>query len=144
MTDVAEGVPTEAEPVIEHDHEGGDVPHTHDDTPQAAVPQPQEVIVTESAFLVFMDPAGHWVADGDRVNAPVQIARNANFIDMHNACTTITKDIVVQETARQVVGLQQQVAQQVAEQMRTAELAKQIGGPVGSGLDLSKLRQPGS
>lgn len=96
--------------------------------------QPAQLLVTEAAFIVFLDSQGHWMADSGVINRPIQVARESNFIDMHNACTTIIKDIVVQETARQVVGLQQQVAQQVAEQMRTRQLAESLGGPVGDGL----------
>jgi hypothetical protein len=132
MTDVAEGQP------VDHTHEpqlpppaepqDGQVP------PQGPPPPP---LVTECAFLVYLDEHGHWVAEGN-ITRQVTKAREANFVDFHNACTTIVKDVVVMETANRVVLTQQQAAMQAAEAMRTRELARQIGGPVGEGLGMTE------
>lgn len=118
-------------------NEGLDQPIDVDATvqpPQPEPPAPAEVLQTEAAFLCFVDPSGHWVADDAAVNRPVAVARNATFADFHNACTTIIKDVVVQETAVKTVQLQQQMAVQMAEQMQTRRIAEQVGGPVGAGL----------
>lgn len=103
--------------------------------PETPPAPPVPALVTEAAFVVYLDQQGHWVAD-DSLNRPIQVARNANFIDFHNACSTILKDVVVQETAQRVVQIQQQVATQMAEEMRTRQIAQQIGGPVGAGLHI--------
>jgi hypothetical protein len=107
-----------------------------------AGPPPTPPLVTESAFLVYLDQQGRWVADGN-VSRQITKAREPNFVDFHNACTTIIKDVVVMETANRVVMTQQQAMAQMAEQMQTREIARKIGGPVGAGLSGGGLHIPG-
>lgn len=106
--------------------------------PQQPPQQPQEVIQTESAFLMYVDASGHWVADGSAINRPIQVGREANFNDFYHAACVLKKDVETQEVAQQTVLTQQRVAQQMAERIQTAQVAQGIGGPVG-GIDLSKL-----
>lgn len=93
------------------------------------------LLTTEAAFIVYLDPQGHWVADGN-IDRPVQTARAVNVSDFFHACATIQKDVTVADTTRQLIIAQQQIAQQMQQQMQEQKIAQNIAG----GIDLSKLR----
>jgi len=98
---------------------------------EPATEESEKPILTEAAFLVYLDHAGHWVAD-DNVKRPVTAQRVATFNDFFLAAVTIQKDVAAAETANRVVLIQQQVAQHMARQVESAKIAQN--------LDLSKLR----
>jgi len=92
---------------------------------------PPEPIMTEAAFLVYLDPQGHWVAD-ENINRPVTMQRRPTLNDFFLAGATIQKDVAAAETATRVVMTQQQLAKEMAKQMEAQKMMQ--------GLDLSKLR----
>jgi hypothetical protein len=104
--------------------------------------EPPEPLVTECAFLVYLDPQGHWVGDSDKVNNPVQVGRPATLNDYRHAAATIHDDLLAADTASRAaqgtVVLQQQLAMQMAKQMEAAKLGQATGGH--TGVDLSELK----
>ena len=141
MSDVMPGTEEDlnVQEVPDPDSMGAGGPQLEDTvhTPQ----QPgEEPLVTECAFIMFLTPDGHWAADTN-LTRMITSAREASFNDFYHAACTVMKDIEASETAQRVLIGQQNMAQHMAEQMQTRELAKQIGGPIGKGItDLSKLR----
>lgn len=105
--------------------------------------QPQPIL--ETAFVVYLNPQGHWMVAADLHSAAeMQIARPPNVDDFFYGCSMVVKDIHVQETAATAVAMQQQALQNMAEQARQAAMNQQIAqalgpkGPAG-GIDLSQL-----
>lgn len=125
----------EVEKVVE---ESSEIPDAAVNTP----PRPgEEPLFSECAFIMYLSPDGHWTADTN-LTRQVTSARPATLNDFYHAAAVVQKDLEAAETAQRVLIGQQQMAQHMAEQMQTAELAKQIGGPVGKGIaDLSQLRR---
>ena len=98
-----------------------------------------EPMMTECAFIMFLTPEGHWAADTN-LTRQITSARAANFNDFYHGACTVKKDLEASEAAQRVLIGQQNMAQHMAEQLQTREIAKQMGGPIGAGLpDLSKL-----
>lgn len=110
-------------------------------TPHQVVQQPPDPLITDCAFLVYLDESGHWVAD-DKIERPIQVRRRASLNDFNHAAADIQKDITANDAANRTLMLQMQQAQQMAERLQTAKVAQEVGGPIGAGLpDLSKLRR---
>jgi hypothetical protein len=97
------------------------------------------VLQTESAFLMYLDKNGHWIADGN-LDREVQTARSATVDDFFHACAVVSKDLTVADTTRQMLLAQQQIAQQMAQQMETQKIVQATGANAGAGFDLSKLK----
>jgi hypothetical protein len=145
MTDtlLAEDVPVAAEapPEPQADPTGPQEP-----APDMAPPAP----ILETAFVVYMNPQGHWMIAADvHLAAEMQIARQPNVDDFFSGCSTVLRDIAVQETAATATAMLQQSLQQMAEKARQEQLNQQIaqftqGGGSGAGaIDLSTLgRRP--
>jgi hypothetical protein len=98
-------------PSVEHDEQdktaGGQSPE-----------QPgEEATVVISAFLMYIDPSGHWAAEQDYTKKIIA-QRAATFDDFYTAAVTLKKDIEVMEIANRTVGTQQQLAMQMQEQAR--------------------------
>ena len=117
------------------------------DTEQGPPPQP----IFETAFIVYLNPQGHWmVAQDVHEAANMQIMRQPVVDDYFHGASTIIKDIHVQETAataaQMAVQLQQQALQQMAEKARQEQMNQQIssftGKPTAGIPDLSQLRRP--
>lgn len=113
------------------------------DTEQGPPPQP----VFECAFVVYMDQRGHWQVHNDLEAAgEMSILRQPGVDDYFNACSTVIKDIHVQETAAVAVNMQQNAMMQMAEKARQEQMNQQISqftGKPGSNIpDLSQLRRP--
>lgn len=111
----------------------------------APVPEPDpatepEAVVSESAFIVYLDANGHWTADTDTTKR-LMISRPANMFDIYNAAATVQKDITVSETAQTTVMLQQQSAAAIAQRMQAQQMAQQAGIDGAGGLDLSHLKR---
>lgn len=146
---------TLAEEVVDpHAPDGGNhpdaVPQTAPEGPQEAEQAPPPQPIFETAFVVYMNPQGHWmVAQNIHDASTMQIMRPPTVDDYHNASTTIIKDIAVQETAnlaaQLAVQLQMQALDQKAEQVRQAQMNEQIqkftGQAPGGVPDLSQLRR---
>lgn len=114
-------------------------------TEPASVPEPDpaaepEAVVSESAFIVYLDANGHWTADTDTTKR-LMISRPANMFDIYNAAATVQKDITVSETAQTTVMLQQQSAAAIAQRMQAQQMAQQAGIDGAGGLDLSHLKR---
>lgn len=105
----------------------------------AQVSEKAEPLTTECAFIVYLEGDGHWMAT-HLINREINMAREANVNDFFHAAATITRDISSSDTASKQLLLQRQAAQQIMEQQQTAAIAAQMGGPIGQGLDLSKMR----
>jgi hypothetical protein len=123
-------------------------PQTQTDTagpeqPQADQAPPAPIL--ETAFVVYMNPQGHWMVAADlHAAAEMQISRPPNVDDFFYGCSMVVKDIHVQETAATAVALQQQALTQMAENARQAAMTKSINDAVGipgsgGALDLSQL-----
>jgi hypothetical protein len=113
---------------------------TAEEVPQEEAAQPPRVIGTETAFLVFKDPNGHWMADSTVAGVTVQAARVANQDDFYEAAATIQKDLQSQQTAAILLQAQQAMAQQLQQRAESMRMA-QAAGVAPGGLDLSKLRK---
>ncbi len=119
--------------------------------PQEAAQEPAQQPIMESAFVVYMNPQGHWTVHPDvHAAAEMQIMRQPNVDDYFNGCSTVLREIAVQETAgtaaQMAVQLQQQALQQMAEQARQAQMNEQIGKFTGGAApgnipDLSQLKR---
>lgn len=101
--------------------------------------------ILETAFVVYMNPQGHWtVAQDVHMAAEMQIMRQPNVDDFFNGCSTVLREIAVQETAATAVAMQQQAMAKMAEEVRQAqlnqEIAKFTGAGPGGAIDLSKLK----
>jgi hypothetical protein len=103
------------------------------------------VPILETAFIVYMNPQGHWMVASDvHAAAEMQIARPPNIDDFFYGCSMVIKDIQVQETAGTAVAMQQQAMQQIAEQARQMQMNQQISQALGGqqpqgAIDLSTL-----
>jgi hypothetical protein len=102
---------------------------------------PQAVMQAQCAFIVYQDMAtGHWVADSEHVNNPIQYARQATAEDFYHAACTIQRDVNSADTAQRTVMLQQQAAAQMAERMKTAQIVNEMAGQ--GTIDPKKLIHP--
>lgn len=138
-----------------------DPPQTLTDTaPPPEEPEPEEqqpAPILETAFIVYMNPQGHWMIANDiHEAAEMQIMRQSGVDDFFNGCSTVLRDIAVQETAATAVAMQAQALPQaleaamgqMAEKARqaqmNAEIAKFAAGGKTPGIpDLSQLRTRG-
>ena len=123
-------------------------PQTATDTAGPQEPQPEPpppAPILETAFIVYMNPQGHWMVASDiHSAAEMQIARPPNVDDFFYGCSMVVKDIQVQETAATAVAMQQQALTQMAENARQAAMNQQIasalgGQQPGGAIDLSTL-----
>lgn len=113
--------------------------------PEQSSPAPPPIL--ETAFVVYMNPQGHWMVAADvHEGAEMQIMRQPGIDDFFNAASTILRDIHVQETAATAAAMTMQTLDQKAESMRQAQLQQQlqqqlggIGGPGAGAIDLSTL-----
>ena len=141
---LAEEINVQADQAVIQVPETQPAPEGPQEPVQAVPPLP----IMETAFVVYMNPQGHWmVAQDVHAAAEMQIMRQPTVDDYFNAANTIVKDIHVQETAataaQMAVQLQQQALQQMAEQARQAQMNEQIQRFTGQGggLDLSRLKK---
>ena len=122
------------------------VTDTAPNTPGEAPPeQAQPAPVLETAFVVYINPQGHWVVTPDvHAAATMQIMRPANTDDIFMGCSMVVKDVQVQETAGMAARIHAQVMEQMAQQVRRQEVNEQIqqivGAPAGA-IDLSSLKR---
>ena len=86
----------------------------------------------ESAFVVVLREDGRWVADAGLLDKVVRVARPASIHDFYNAACTIRRDVEARTSAEQTLGLQQQVAAEMAKHAETRKLV--------DGLDLRNLK----
>jgi hypothetical protein len=86
----------------------------------------------ESAFVVVLREDGRWVADAGLLDKVVRVARSANVHDFYNAACTIRKDVESRTAAEQTIGLQQQLAAEMAKRAETRKIV--------DGLDLRNLK----
>lgn len=77
--------------------------------------------VTTAFLLVYKD--GRWMATPD-VSTPLVLAREASTDDIWDGCTKVVRDIDISETAQAVVGFQQQLAMQMAQQRQAQKIAQ--------------------
>lgn len=129
--------PPQAPPAAPPGEGGGDP-----EPEQPAAPAP----ILETAFVVYMNPQGHWMVAADiHSAAEMQISRPPNVDDFFCGASTVLRDIAVQETAATAVAMQQQALTQMAEQARqaqaTAAINQALGGQAGGAgaIDLSTL-----
>ena len=121
---------------------------TVDEVPDATsglVPPPtpeemEQVVQLPTAFVVYVDNTGHWVADSTLINRPIVLGRPASMEDFYHAACTIKRDIDATTAANNMMQIQQQMAQAVMQQRQQADLAMAAGIPQG-GLDLSALKR---
>jgi hypothetical protein len=153
MTDtlLVEGIPVSTEPPAPEPQTQTSGPQEPPQAPPEAPPgdgggnepqQPQPIL--ETAFVVYMNPQGHWMVASDiHTAAEMQIARPPNVDDFFYGCSTVLRDIQVQETAATAVAMQQQALTQMAENARqaqaTAQIQQALGGSGAGGIDLSTL-----
>jgi hypothetical protein len=98
----------------EHAPDGGNPP----DAPAAQ-------ITTETAFVVYKDENGRWVAQSD-LSKTISVIRESTLDDFYVGCASVQRDVMTMETANRVVILQQQMARQVAAQMETQRIAQDL------------------
>ena len=114
--------------------------------PENTPEQPDEVLQTECAFIVFLDPngSGKWIANGEILGKPIAVGRSANLADFTHACADITKDLIVQDTVNAYMMTTAQIARQAREAMVSQQVAAQLakdghGASTAGALDLSRL-----
>ena len=150
MTDtlLVEGIPVPTEPPEPQTQTSGPEgpPEAPVDPPAGGGGEPTPPApILETAFIVYMNPQGHWMVASDiHTAAEMQIARPPNVDDFFYGCSMVVKDIHVQETAATSVAMQQQALQQMAENARQAQMNQQIasalgGQQPGGAIDLSTL-----
>lgn len=105
---------------------------TQPEQPEPEVPQ------FEAAFTVVLND-GRWMATTDLLNKPVAVVRPTNVHDMYHAACTIERDIAGATTVDQLLQVQKQMAEKLAEQAKNKAIAEDVLGQ--GAFDLSKLRQ---
>ena len=102
-----------------------------------------EPIQTESAFIVLKLPDGRWVANSEILGKPIMVGREATTLDMRQAAHDISDDIATQEAAERTVFLTQQLAAQMVQKQRDAQVYAEVAqglSPKGA-VDLSKIKK---
>lgn len=117
-----------------------DLDESEINTPQQPGEQPEQVLQTECAFVVFLDPTGHWIATDGLLNQPVVPARAATADDYSHAASDISRDVTASSTANAMVQMMQQAGQAAMQQQQNQQILSQIKGGGGSN---SKLHLPG-
>lgn len=110
--------------------------------PQEAPLGPAPIL--ETAFIVYMNPQGHWMVASDlHQAAEMQISRPPNVDDYFYGCSMVIKDIHVQETSQLTAAFQQDALMKMAEKARqdavNQQISQALGGKNQGGIDLSKL-----
>lgn len=139
--------PVEAwEKVAEAAGAGEPNPEADVNTPPQPGEIPEDAVVCETAFLVYLDQNGMWAGDSN-YKKPVIAARDANWNDFFHGATHVLKDVNNSDISNRLMYMLQQQAQAAMQQQQAAEQLKSIiarggapGGPTG-GVDLSKLRR---
>lgn len=108
------------------------------ETPEFTDSPENAELVTECAFLVYLDEGGHWVAESN-MSMNIRSRRLAGINDFFLGAATIQKDVLVAETSGRTVMTQQQAAAQMAAQMQAQQVSQATGMPTG-GIDLSALK----
>ena len=86
-------------------------------------PAPNAIV----AFLVIVQSDGTAFATGELAKlGEILPSREANIVDMRNACQQVVHDVNAMQTAQQTVGLMQQQAQAMAEETRNAKIAAKL------------------
>ena len=143
---LAEGIPVSTDPPAPEPQTQTAGPQEPPAPPNGADGGGEPMPILETAFIVYMNPQGHWMVAADlHTAAEMQIARPPNVDDFFHGCSTVLRDIAVQETAATAVAMQQQALQQMAESARQAQMNQSIqqalGGTAAGGIDLSALRK---
>ena len=121
-----------------------DLGEHHDDIAgEAAEVSDPTSLITEAAFLVYLDPNGHWTADSEKVNIPVSAARPAHLGDIRHAVAEIDQDLlaiaIAQRTAPAVLQMQQQMMMQAQKQMEAQRIAAGLAGGAPGAVDMNEL-----
>lgn len=106
-----------------HQHEGHEH-HQHDDEGYA-IPQAPPVKEVETAFLVFLNDDGVWIAESN-LDTPIKPRRIATLRDMRRAAAEVIHDVNTLLITENVINAQMQVARQAAEQAQTQMLADRL------------------
>lgn len=133
------------------------VPPTQEEPAGPQEPEAEQVPpapILETAFIVYMNPQGHWmVADDIHLAAEMQTMRKSGVDDFFSGCSTVLRDIAVQETASTALGMlaqsgivkhafsqaMEEMAEKARQAQMNAEVAKLATGG-GGALDLSRLK----
>lgn len=92
----------------------------------------QDPLMVETAFVVYKNAEGHWVADGNRLNTPINVARQATTVDFGHATADIERDLDANAAAQTFMFLMQQqamAAQQAAKDQQLLNGLKIPGMP---------------
>jgi hypothetical protein len=112
--------------------------------PATEAAEAAEPIVTEAAFLVYLDINGHWCGDTAFINREVVVVRDANMNDYRHACADMSSDLLAHETAQRSAGatlqLQQNVMMQAIQAKQTQDIAN-AAGLGNQGVDLAALQK---
>lgn len=103
-------------------------------------PQNTQVITTESAFVMYMDDEGHWLANPD-FTRPMMVQRQANSHDFAHAAGDLLRDLASFEAAVHTVNLSQQAAAQMAQAAMARDIAQRTGIGGAALPDLAALRR---
>ncbi len=104
----------------------------------ATPPQSEvEAFTCEAAFLVYLDPTGHWIADSSKVNVPLIMNRPANANDFRHAVSDMDQDILATAAAGRTIMAQQEMMQQVMKQQEAQRIAAAAG--FGGGTTVEQL-----
>ena len=159
MTDtlLVEGIPVSTEPPAPEPQTETSGPQEPPQAPPEAPPgdgggnEPQQPLpILETAFVIYLNPQGHWMVAADlHAAAEMQISRTPNVDDFFHGCSTVIKDIQVQEAAATTVAMQaqafpsmlEQAMAQLAEKARQAQMTQHLAAATGTSgaIDLSKL-----
>ena len=96
-------------------------------------------LTAQSAFIVYQTLEGHWVASTD-LQVQLAVQRAGTLDDIYHGACDVKCDIEASKVAQNVLTLQMQAAQRVAQQQQQAEIARQVLGAPAGGIDLSHLR----
>jgi len=95
--------------------------------------------VVDSAFIVFRDASGRWIATSD-FDTEFSVLREAGADDFYVGCQSVIRDVMATETAQRVMMMQQQMAMAAARQMEAAKAVQSLGDLKG-GVDLAQLNR---
>lgn len=107
--------------------------------PSAAAPSDPQVLRAETAFVVYMDQEGHWIATTEAFTMKLELTRGANQHDFLHAAMDITSDVTAWKSGMQMMAQMASQAQVMAQAKQNQDILAATG--MGGGLDLSKLRQ---
>lgn len=96
----------------------------------AALSQAPQMIDCETAFLVYRNNDGVWLAESD-INLPVVPRRVASIRDMRQAADEVAHDVNTMLVTNHVITTQQALGQKMMEQARAQAMADRINAGAG-------------